>query len=335
MVVRALSGVLVCAGVALAPVGLRTPAAARSNCSAYGVSDGVTAEAIATCSVPPDGLILNPLECQHVSYGLVVADDTTTAVFPDRVIKDHQVSAEPIDSTDAEGFENHFGTVVDVLTPGGSRVAGMAVYSELGQRRFSATGRWWNRTCWEPGLHTDGLKPGATDGPFPEGPEVPLSELVALARAKVDPPPVPPVVHAGPSSLVQLPSWFWVQEDWWALPHRGHHSHGLMTVSVTALPSRWRLSLAGTDAVLVECAGRGVTWRRGAQDELGCTHVFAEPAIGGSVSLRLVVEMETSWTSSVVGYGVQPLDPIYRMALSDLPLIEVAGLRSASVAAPA
>jgi hypothetical protein len=321
-------GVLI---AAVAGLGVHIPSGSAAGevpvCSVSGASDGVTARATAACSVPPDGLIVEPLDCRHLSFELVIGDDTKTAVFPDRVIDHHTMSSAPTNSSNPEGHDNHFGTVVDVLGPGGPvRLIGSAVYQEFGDRRFSATGRWWRRTCWEVIPATGQLEPATSDGPFPEGAEVHLSELLDRASALVDPPPVPPVAHAGPASILQLPTWFWVDERWWSLRHRHGQAHGLATVTVVAVPARWRLTDTSHHAVLLICQGRGETWRQGRSDRRACTHVFTERS--AVIELALTVEMDVYWTSSIAGYGVQSLDPILRATNSDHLLLEVVGLGS-------
>ncbi|NNE94500.1 MAG: hypothetical protein HKN24_00545 [Acidimicrobiales bacterium] len=292
---------------------------AATSCEAEGHSDGVSAQALAQCRRVPDGLILEPLTCVDPTFGLVVEDDTDIAVFPDRLVANLTVSPEPVMG---EGFDNHYGTVLSPTASHSTQAVGVAVAVDHSERRFSATGRWWSRTCWAHSVESGLWSPIGTDGPFPEGPEKPLGEIVAEAEARLNPPPVPAVEFAGPVSVAQLPTWFWVETSWWDGDFRADNRHGLVTVSVFAVPTRWSLRHLDGD-VIVNCEGQGVRWRRGIRGG-GCTHAFDEP---GATSLQLTVELETSWTTSLAGYGVQRLPSLWRASVGDHDAVEVVGLR--------
>ena len=169
------------------------------------------------------------------------------------------------------------------------------------------------------------MVPDSLDGPYPEGDEVPLSTLIAAARARVDPPPLPAFGHSGPASLLQLPTWFWANQEWWENPYREEQSHGRVKVVVGAAPSSWQMVAGGVDAA--RCEGRGTTWKRGRDDRQGCTHTFSDAVEDGSVSLKFTVTMNVAWSASIAGYGVQALPPIYRSVDQSHEVIEVIGMR--------
>ncbi len=313
--------VVLSAGV-LGPVS--APGAAASECVAFGSSNGVEAEVVGQCSTAPDDLHTDPLHCDEVSFHLVIEDDLEFAVLGDQVVRGYDPAPEP----GREGYDAHHGAIHDVLGFDGQvTFVGPAFLPDFGPRRFSSTGRWWSRTCWSRDPETGLSSVDSIDGPFPEGEEMILEEIIAVARAKVQPVAPPPVVHSGPTSVMQLPTWWWVERPWWDTTNRGEHSHGLVSVAVEAFPTRWTL-MAEPNDLLTSCEGPGEEWAPGSSDELGCTSTFLDPVERGSLVVDLTVELEVYWTSSIPGYGVQQLPSIVLSTASDHTVIEVAGLRS-------
>ncbi|NNF54800.1 MAG: hypothetical protein HKN03_10205, partial [Acidimicrobiales bacterium] len=89
---------------------LTTSADAQPGCGAVGHNDGSAATAAAWCLYGSDGVPLSPLlplDCEEVSYELVVQDDSVTAVFPTQVIQNY-APALPT-GRESAGFDNHFG----------------------------------------------------------------------------------------------------------------------------------------------------------------------------------------------------------------------------------
>ncbi len=296
-------------------------------CGASAASDGVSAEAMASCLAIPDGLTPpRPTPgCPLATYELAVADDTIVAVFPSEVVAGYSAVLDPTAAA-SDGAVNNFGTALDVLRAGAvPGVVGPALNPNLGERRFSTSGRWWRRVCWRnPANDPATYVPSSVDGPYPEGVEVNLSTLVSVAHSRVDPPPVPPFHHTGPASLVQLPTWFWADEGWWGATYRGEQRHGRVGVVVDAVPVSWHLASGG--AVLTECSGPGVAWGRGRRETEGCTYTFSNAADGGVVPSSFRVKLEVVWQTSIAGYGVQSLPPLYRTVTQDHEVIEVVGL---------
>ena len=302
-------------------------------CGATGSSDGVVAEAIATCLTVPDGVIA-PAEddaCPIATFDLAVADDAVVAVFPSQVVLDYRPTLDPIAAA-MDGAANNFGIAIDVLGLGPEPlIKGPALTPNAGERRFSRSGRWWRRVCWEAsGSDTSRLVPASSDGPYPEGDVVRLSVLVDSARARLDPPAVPAFEHTGPTSIMQLPTWFWADEVWWIGPHRAEQSHGRVRVVVAALPASWEMA-APDGSVLRRCSRRGETWSRGRSDADGCTYTFSDPVDDGVISISFTVALDVVWGVSIPGYGVQSLTPLFRSVVQDHKVVEVVGLRPGSV----
>ncbi len=314
---------------------LTTSAHAQPGCGAAGHNDGSEASAAAWCLHGPDGVPLAPLlplDCEEVTYELVVPDDTVTAVFPFQVIQDY-TPALPI-GIESAGFDNHYGTVLNVLgVPETPDVAspdayaiGSAFQVTVGARLFSATNRWWSRYCWntDEGL---GQVVGRADGPFGEGPVISLAALVAGAVVRLTPPEPPPVLFAGPASILQLPTWYWIDERWWNAEHLETAQHGRVHVRVAATPQLWRLRIHGK-AVAV-CGGRGIEYDPRFSDDHrdACTFTFTEAPRNLPVQLVAEVEIGVWWATSVEGYGIQSLSPFFRASSADHDVLEVVGLR--------
>ncbi len=314
---------------------LTTSAHAQPGCGAAGHNDGSVASAAAWCLYGPDGVPLSPLlplDCEEVTYELVVPDDTVTAVFPTQVIQDYTPALS--NGNESAGFDNHYGTILNVLgvpetpdeAPPDAYAIGSAFHVDLGARLFSATNRWWSRYCWttDEGL---GQLVGRADGPFGEGPVIPLAGLVAGAIARLAPPEPPPVLFAGPASILQLPTWFWMDAQWWNAEYLETAQHGRVSVRVAAIPQLWRLRIHGR--VVAVCGGRGTEYDARRQDDHpdACTFTFTETPPDLPVQLVADVEIGVWWATSVEGYGIQSLPPFSRSSSADHEVIEVIGLR--------
>ena len=314
---------------------LTTSAFARPGCDAAGQSDGSTASAAAWCLYEPDGLPLAPLpplDCEVVTYEVVIPDDTVTAVFPTQVIQNYSPSLPT--NYESAGHDNHHGTILNVLgapsapgvEPPDASVIGSAFQPAMGERLFSATSRWWNRYCWNSDAELGNLF-GRAEGPFGEGPVVSLAGLVAEAVAGLAPPDPPPVLIAGPASVLQLPTWFWMDAGWWNAEYTDLAEHGRVSVNVEAVPHLWRLWIDGKQMAV--CGGRGREYEARFRDDhpQACTFTFIEGPPGKRVPLVAEVEMAVSWTTSVEGYRTQSLPPLLRSSTADHAVIEVIGLR--------
>lgn len=108
---------------------------------------------------------------------------------------------------------------------------------------YSETGHWSRCTEVDAELPADqqllNVGPaGVTYGPT--GGVIDVDALRVAAEAEAHP-GVPPVVKStgdGVASIVQVPTWFWIEDDWWRT-HTGSASSstGRMTVTVNATPT--------------------------------------------------------------------------------------------------
>ncbi len=308
---------------------------ARQQCAASGASDGFTAVAWGWCLHRPDGTTVGAsagLDCDQLTYELAIANDAELAVFPDAVVRNYFPTLRS-----ADGPKSNDGTIIDVTqvpyepgspapSPTYDRPILVAQNLAPGSRLFSATGRWWNRTCWT--TSPEGALAGTVEGPFGEGPVVPFSDLVAAVAARLNPPPLPPVRHAGPASITQLETWFWIDATWWEADFSASASHGLVLVTVRATPAEWLLRPVNPPrGPLLVCRQQGIDYRPDSDAE-GCTATFTEPPPGGEVDLRAEVELDVAWSTTLPGYGLQNLPPLFRSSVISHSVVEVAGLRS-------
>lgn len=200
--------------------------------------------------------------------------------------------------------------VVDVTTDPGSggdgsdcffRVAisddfEMGIFDVDGTRTYSETGRWLELVCDGSVVPIDG------QGIVPEGGAVDPAQLAADARASVpiEAPPIETSPDADRETYSQMTTWLWVTPSWWK-GYTATASAGRVSATVTATPvsATWSTGDGGTE----ECAGPGVVWRRGLDDDdTYCSHVYRRSSAGepdDRYALQVTVDFEVSWSSNV------------------------------------
>ncbi len=195
-------------------------------------------------------------------------------------------------------------------------------------RYFSGTGRWYNKQCFGPDPENVNL---GSSGPFPELGPLSFPEVVNLAEAQVEllvanP---PEVLHTGKPSLLQLPTFFWVEDTYWSTTQQATTVYGSLQVTVTAEPSAFVLTV---DGETLRTCDQNLQWRVDVaeDDPRGCTYTFEDaPRSGTSFPLDLTVQHETAWFSNAPGWTTpQLLDPIeVDSGTSDHQVAELLGLR--------
>jgi len=200
--------------------------------------------------------------------------------------------------------------VVDVITDPGSggeesdcffRVGisddfEMGIYDVDGTRTYSETGRWLELVCDGSVVPIDG------QGIVPEGGAVDLAQLAADARASVpiEAPPIETSPDADRETYSQMTTWLWVDPSWWK-GYAATASAGRVSATVTATPvlAAWSTGDGGME----QCAGPGVVWRRGLDDDdTYCSHVYRRSSAGepeDRFPLQVAVDFEVTWSSNV------------------------------------
>ncbi|GMU79289.1 MAG: hypothetical protein AMXMBFR46_20820 [Acidimicrobiia bacterium] len=178
-----------------------------------------------------------------------------------------------------------------------------AIYEER-TRLYSETGRWLQYVCPPQGAI-------AVGGRYliPEGGLVDPSQVAvdALASVSIEPPPV----HTSPSAdgrlYVQVPTWLWVDPNWWR-PYEATARAGRVWATVRATPVTVTWTMG--DGRTVTCRGPGTEWRSGApEDASTCTHTYRGSSAGrpeGRFVVEATVTFEVSWTSNVSAGGTLP-----------------------------
>lgn len=196
-------------------------------------------------------------------------------------------------------------------------------------RYFSGTGRWYNKQCFGPAPERVNL---GSSGPFPEIGPLSFPEVVDLAEAQVellvtDP---PDVLHTGKPSLLQLPTFFWVENTYWTTAQQATTVYGSLQVTVTAEPAAFLLTV---EAETLRTCDQNLEWTIDVADDdpRACTYTFEDvPRSGTSFPLVLTVQHETAWFSNAPGWTTpRSLDPIEVASdTSDHQVAELLGLRS-------
>lgn len=172
----------------------------------------------------------------------------------------------------------------------------MGIYDVNGDRMYSETGRWLELIC------NGSITPIDGQGIVPEGGSVDPRQLAEDARrsVQIDPPPIETSPDASRETYAQVTTWLWVDNGWWQ-SYSATATAGRVSATVTAAPTVavWSTGDGGTE----RCAGPGVEWRRGLDDDdTYCSHVYtrssdAEP--DGAYSLEATVSFDVTWTSNI------------------------------------
>jgi hypothetical protein len=194
----------------------------------------------------------------------------------------------------------------------------------------SPTGAWYFKTCYDaagtpisydivPAVNGD-------DGAFVVDPQVLMEE--ALSRLRIPDPVMAANPPVGQQSLVQVPTWLWLDAGYWQ-PRSATASAGGASATVTAEPvdARWSMG----DGSVVACDGPGEPWSASAAPTAtsACSHTYlasssARP--GNAYGVSVTVTWSVSWTSTVAGAGGD-LDAQTRSASAQIPVAEVQALR--------
>lgn len=170
-----------------------------------------------------------------------------------------------------------------------------AVYEVDGTRRYSKTGRWLQKMCDGAAVPVDGLYT------VPEGGAVDPAALAADAIASV--PIALPPIETSPSAdrrlYVQVPTWLWLDPDWWH-GYSATATAGRVTSTATAVPVR--AEWTSGDGHETTCHGPGVQWRRGLPDSAAsCSLTYRHSSAGAEAdayTLGVTVWFEVTWTSN-------------------------------------
>ena len=172
----------------------------------------------------------------------------------------------------------------------------VAMYDANGNRIYSPTGRWYQKICDGASVEVNG------SFAVPESAPVDPADLAQQARQSVAI-PVPPLATSPPADrklYTRVPTWLWVDADWW----RGYSATadaGGVSSTVLARPVRavWTMGDGG-QAV---CEGPGTEWRPGmAEEQSTCSYVYKNSSAGqrgDTFEMTVEVEFEVSWTSSI------------------------------------
>ena len=294
------------------PVSAQDPA-----CRSFGEVVGNQLQGTAcvrSTSVAPDGSTSSVI-CE---YDILPGNDTMVAYYA----SGGSASGFSSGYTGADG-QVEITDVTVIHNGGGGSTVTFESYTATGaDRQFSETGRWYRLFCSDDGQVLPAI------GPLPSGDPVPISVLVTRAFANLEPPIPDSFEHTGEGSVLQLATFFWLPGIDFEGPGLSTlATHGLVEVTVTAVPTEYFLELDGQR--LVECGDRNVAYVRGMSDEnpAACTHTFQDaPEDGTSISVDLVLEYETSWEAQPVGLGgtLTPIAP--RTNDLDHEVFEVVGL---------
>lgn len=172
------------------------------------------------------------------------------------------------------------------------------------ETRHSETGRWLEYVC-------DGMGAVAVDGFFliPEGGLVDPAALAANAVASVgiEAPPIRTSPSANGRLYVQIPTWLWLEQDWWQ-SYQATAAAGRVTSTVNARPISTTWSMG--DGASVRCAGPGRAWKPGlAEEATDCRHTYRHSSAGAdddTFALGATVTLEVTWTSNTGAGGTLP-----------------------------
>ncbi len=298
-------------------ISMQGPAAAdEAPCLSFGQVVGNHLEGtscVRSTSVGADGSTSSVI-CR---YDLLPGNDTMVAYYA----SGGSSSGYSTGFTGADG-DIEITDVTVTVGPHGSSVSFESYAATGADRQFSETGRWYRLFCSDDGVAL------APIGPLPSGNPVPISAIVSRAFADLAPPIPDTFEHTGEGSVLQLATFFWLPGiDFNGPGLATTSSHGLVTVTVSAVPVEYYLELDGER--LVECADRNLPYARGMSDQnpAACTHTFEDPPEDGtSIAVDLVLVYDTNWEAQPVGLGgtLTPIAP--RSNGIDHEVFEVVGL---------
>ena len=160
-------------------------------------------------------------------------------------------------------------------------------------RSYSSTGRWVYVVCQD----ADG---DVVFGDIrPVGSSVTLGELFAEALLELDPPVHGFELSPAGKQLVQFPTLFWIDQDYWNAERSTTRSNGNVSLTLTLVPfeTEWNPG-DGTDPVV--CDGPGEVWERDLKGEtFYCKHTYrsvdGQPfTVTSTVRFRLETETNSN-----------------------------------------
>lgn len=148
--------------------------------------------------------------------------------------------------------------------------------------------------------------------PAPIGPEPVTPQRLAQRATNRLPLPLPQPrfnpsrpSSAGPSTLVNIPTWFWV-EGWKPVSQRTQAGGVWAEVVATPVAASWD---PGDGSAVVGCAGPGTAWSPGARDS-SCRHVYLRSSAGepaNAYTARVIVSWRVTWRGTGGRSGSLPL----------------------------
>jgi len=280
----------------------------------------------------PGGVACDPEAGCPVSRCTTIIDDDS--IFPDGLAWDGDEAVEPLpaDSVIVESRLNELANVLAMeLIPSWSDVTletmpglNMPEYGSMPTGIFAESGQWQECNNW---THTfdyddDGNASNRTAnepdtitfGPVGIGALIDPIELYERARAQIDPPD-PPVMTAPPKDgllFVKMPTWYWLEPDYWTdYTATAESPTGRLVVTVTATPiaARWD---PGDGTPPVTCLDAGVEFIIGLHPWRGteCQHIYQHSstmAEDGSDTWVLDVEVlfALTWSMTFDTTGLQ------------------------------
>ena len=148
-----------------------------------------------------------------------------------------------------------------------------------------------------------------------------------IAADRIDPDPPTPAsapLWSDVPSVVQLPTWLWITDEW--EPIEEEESEGFVTVVVQARPIETTWDLA--DGTTITCEnGPGIEWTPGAAEgSTYCSHTFEEAAAG------LVGTVTMHWTfrwwlngADMGDFGDLPVETSIAFDVTEIQAIESGG----------
>lgn len=170
------------------------------------------------------------------------------------------------------------------------------MYDLNGKRMYSPTGRWYQKVCDGGPVQVNGSF--AVPGRSPADPAV----LAQQARRSVTipDPPMATSPRADRRLYTGVPTWLWVDPNWWR-PYSATARAAGVSATVVARPTlaTWTMGDGGR----VTCASPGTEWRPGlAEERSTCSYVYENSSAGQraeAFAMTVDVEFEVSWTSSI------------------------------------
>ena len=185
---------------------------------------------------------------------------------------------------------------------------------------------WFHVICWRDGRE-------AVEIPIIIEVTPPVSPVVLRDRAmaRIDPPAPTPVTSPPLErfAVVRLPTWLWLDSAYWQ-PVEVSETQGSLTVTVRATPieADWVMGDGGG----VTCAGPGVEWRSGLEEEdTVCSYTYLHSSYGvedGRFDASVTVVWEFEWwlNGGYQGsFGSVDVSTPFGVAVGEIQAIETTG----------